>query len=311
MSERILVTGGAGYVGSRFVPVLLNKGYKVCVLDNLMYEQPTLLNHFINPDFEFIKSEITDEKNLKKAMKDVDMIVHLAAIVGAPACQIDPRRAKRVNVEGTKLVNKLRKNIPIIFPSSGSIYGKLYEICTEKSPIKPLSIYGETKWEAEKIITSSKNYVIYRPATAFGLSQRMRLDLMPNDFIYQSIKNNNLVVYEGFAKRTFIHVSDFGRALLFAIENFNEMKDEVYNLGNEKMNCTKKEIAEMIQKHHKYYLHFAEFGSDTDKRDYEVSYEKLRNKGFETTITLDQGLHELIHGYNMIHLRNPYSNYQG
>jgi nucleoside-diphosphate-sugar epimerase len=311
MKERILVTGGAGYVGSRFIPLLLQKGYKVRVLDNLMYEQPSLLNYFINPDFEFTLSEITDEKTVKDAMKDVDIVVHLAAIVGAPACQIDPDRARRVNVEGAKLVNKLRGKKPIIYPSTGSVYGKLEDICTEESSVNPLSLYGETKWEAEQAITHSDNYVVYRPATAFGLSQRLRLDLMPNDFTYQAIKNNNLVVYEGSAKRTFLHVYDFARALLYAITHFDEMKNEVYNLGHEDMNCTKREIAEIIQKYHKFYLHFAEFGSDPDKRDYEVSYKKLRTCGFETKITLDEGIQELIRGYKMIHLRNPYSNYQG
>jgi len=311
MKQRVLVTGGAGYVGSRFIPLLLNKGYTVRVLDNLLYEQPSLLNFFINPDFEFINGDVTVEKTVKQAMKNVDIVVHLAAIVGAPACQINPKRAREINVDATRLINIHRENRPLIYPSSGSIYGKLENICTEDSDVNPLSLYGETKYESEQIIQNSKNYVIYRPATAFGLSQRMRLDLMPNDFTFQAVKNNNLVVYEGYAKRTFIHVLDFARSLLYAIEHFDDMKNEIYNLGSEGLNCTKKQIAEMIQKHHKYYLHFAEFGTDPDKRDYEVSYEKLRKKGFTTAITLDQGIRELIHGYKMIHLRNPFSNYQG
>lgn len=311
MKQRVLVTGGAGYVGSRFVPLLLQNDYKVRVLDNLMYEQPSLLNYFINPDFEFINGDVTIEKTVKNAMKDVDIVVHLAAIVGAPACQINPRRAREINVDSTALINKYRKDRPLIYPSSGSIYGKLEDICTEDSSVNPLSLYGETKQESENIITKTSEYVIYRPATAFGLSQRLRLDLMPNDFTFQAVKNNNLVVYEGFAKRTFIHVLDFAKSLLYAIKHFEDMKNEIYNLGNEDLNCTKREIAEMIQKHHDYYLHFAEFGSDPDKRDYEVSYEKLRKKGFTTSITLDEGIQELINGYKMIHLRNPFSNYQG
>jgi len=311
MTEKVLITGGAGYVGSRLVPLLLDKQFSVRVIDNMMYEQPSLLNYFIDPNFEFIKGDITDKKIVEKAMRDIDVVVHLAAIVGAPACQIDPNKAVRVNIEGTRIVNKLRGNRPIIFPSTGSVYGRLEGICTEESPINPLSIYGKTKYKAEEIIRKSGNYVIFRPATAFGLSQRMRLDLLPNDFTYKAVKNNYLVVYEGNARRTFIHVTDFARAIVHAIEHFDEMKNQIYNLGSEKMNYTKAEVAKTIKKYHDYYLHFAEFGFDPDRRDYEVSYEKIRSTGYDIKISLEDGIKELIRGYEMIILKNPYSNYQG
>lgn len=307
--KKILVIGGAGYVGCILVPMLLKKGYGVHVFDNLMYGQCVLLNYFKNKNFDFVKADITDRKEVKKAMREMDFVVHLAAIVGGPACDMLPERAKQVNHGGTININKARKNRPIIYLSTGSIYGKLDHICTENSPVNPLSLYSKTKHWAEKEVTHNDNYIIFRPATAFGLSPRMRLDLLINDFTYKAIKTNNLVVYERNAKRTFVHVNDFARAIVHAIENFDKMKNNIYNLGSEKLNITKGKVAEKIKTLYDFYLHFAEFGEDPDKRDYSVSYEKLRSKGFNVKMSLEEGIKELIRGYRMISVHNPYSNY--
>ncbi|MBN1901429.1 NAD(P)-dependent oxidoreductase [Candidatus Sumerlaeota bacterium] len=306
---RVLVTGGAGYIGCVLVPMLLEKGFHVRVFDNLKYGQCVLLDHFINDRFEFIKGDITNENDVQKAMNQVDVVVHLCAIVGAPACQIDPTRAEAVNVEGTRNVNRSRKGAPIIFPSTTSIYGYQDSLCTEDSPIHPLSHYAITKYEAEKIVTASENFVVFRPATAFGLSPRMRLDLLVNDFTYQAVKARSLVVYEGNARRTFVHVRDFARAICFAIDNFDRMKGQIFNLGSEKLNISKKELTEIILKYQDYYIHFAEFGSDPDKRDYEVSYARLRSKGFDVTYDFHFGVKELIKGYSIICMHTPHSNY--
>lgn len=306
---RILLLGGAGYVGCVTVPLLLAKGHQVRVMDNLMYGQCVLLGHFIDRNFEFMYGDITLESDVKKAVADMDIVINLAAMVGAPACQIDPHRAETVNVKGASIVNQARGNRPLIYPSTVSVYGELREICTEESPVNPLSWYGETKYLAEQGITSSDNFVVFRPATAFGVSPRMRLDLLINDFTYQAAKTRNLVVYEGGARRSFVHVRDFGRALVHAVENFERMKNTVFNLGSEKMNLTKREIVDKIRKHINFYIHYAEFGSDPDKRDYEVSYARLRKAGFEAEISVDEGIQELIRGYQMVAIRNPYSNY--
>jgi nucleoside-diphosphate-sugar epimerase len=309
MTIKILVTGGAGYVGTTLVPMLLGKGYHVTVFDNLMYEQCVLLDCFTNKSFRFVKKDIRDYESLKNEVDATDLIIHLASIVGAPACQLDPLGANSVNYEGTVNINKARGSKPIIFPSTTSLYGVLEEICTEKCKVNPLSIYSKTKYQAEQNVIESGNCVVYRPATAFGVSPRMRLDLMVNDFAYKAVKTNNLVVYEGNAKRTFVHVRDFARSVLHAIDNFEKMEGEIYNLGSESLNFTKREIAEKIRDIHDYYLHFAEFGADPDRRDYAVSYEKLRSTGFNTEIDIEQGIKELVLAYEMIHIHTMYSNY--
>lgn len=299
MGKLVLVTGGAGFVGTRLVPLLLEKKYKVKVLDNLMYNQIVLLDYFINPDFEFIKGDITDEENMKIALKGVDFIIHLAGIAGTPICDKNPELAKKVNVNGTEIINRLRGKIPIIFTSSECVYGKQEKVCTEMSTINPLSLYSKTKAESEKIIINSGNYIVFRPVSAFGMSQRMRVDLLLNDFVYRALKDKKLIVFEKDARRTLIHASDFAKALVFALENFNEMKNEIYNLGSEE-NLTKKEIAELIKEYQEYYLQFAEFNKDPDKKNYKFSIKKLKDKGFLAHVPVREGIKELIRGYQEI-----------
>lgn len=307
---KVLVTGGAGYVGSVLVPELLKKGYEVRVLDNLMYGQTSLFVYFIEGNFEFIKGDVRDVETVEKAVDGVDMIIHLAAIVGAPACKKDRKVAETVNYQGTVNVDNARNDSQkLIYASTGSVYGKLKEVCTEESPTNPLSIYGKTKLEAEKQVMKSGNAIVYRFATGFGLSSRLRLDLLPNDFVLGALKNRHLVIYDKDFKRTFIHVKDMVRSYIFGIENFDILKNEVYNVGSEKMNYTKEEIAEVIKEKINFEIYYADKGiPDPDQRDYEVSYQKIREKGFETEISLEKGIDELVNGFQMLSMKNPYSN---
>src|SRR5574341_130028 len=234
----VLVTGGAGYVGSVLVPRLLASGHHVRVLDNLMYGGQSLLPFFSYPQFEFIKGDILDEQAVRRATKGVDVIIHLAAIVGYPACKKYEQLAHDVNYVGTKIVDKSRERQQrIIFASTGSNYGALIgDFCTEETPLNPLTIYGTTKTNAEQHLLQSGNAICYRFATAFGVSPRMRLDLLINDFVYQAVKVRNLIIYERTFKRTFIHVIDMARSIMFALENGHRMVDNVYNVGSENMN---------------------------------------------------------------------------
>lgn len=297
--ERVLLTGGAGYVGTVLTGKLLEAGYKVRVLDNLMYNQTCHLPFFINKGFEFIRGDIRDKETVEKALKDIDIILHLAAIVGVPACNKNPELAKAVNVEGTRNINLLRSEKQLlIYASTGSNYGKVEGICTEDSPLNPLSVYGVTKSQAEREIMEKGNAVALRFATGFGVSPRFRYDsLMINDFVYQACKNGFLVIYEPNARRTFVHVQDMVKSYLFTIKNFERMKNEVYNVGSEKMNYTKGEIALKIQKRILFALHFGNIGHDEDERDYEVSYDKIRKAGFETEISIEEGIDELIKAF--------------
>ena len=307
---RILVTGGAGYVGSAMVPMLLERGHKVRVFDFLKFGGQGLLPCTSSRDFELIKGDVTDENALGKALDGMDAVIHLAAIVGYPACKKEPQVANATNVDGTNNLLKLRRrDQKILFASTGSIYGSIPDyICNEDTPRAPITLYGETKAKAEEAILDSGNSIAYRFATAFGVSNRMRLDLMPNDFTYQAVKNRNLIVYEGGFKRTFVHVRDMARSFMFALENWDRVKDDVYNVGHESMNFTKEDVARKIMNYVDFYLHFAEVGKDDDQRNYEVSYEKIRRKGFETTIDLDTGIAELVRACQLISFSNPFAN---
>lgn len=306
----VLVTGGAGYVGSVLVPRLLASGHHVRVLDNLMYGGQSLLPFFSYPQFEFIKGDILDEQAVRRAAKSVDVIIHLAAIVGYPACKKYEQLAHDVNYVGTKIVEKSRdRQQRIIFASTGSNYGALIgDFCTEETPLNPLTIYGTTKTGAEQHLLQSGNAICYRFATAFGVSPRMRLDLLINDFVYQAVKVRNLIIYERTFKRTFIHVIDMARSFMFALENGDRMVDNVYNVGSENMNFSKEQIALLVREKIEFYLHFADVGKDEDQRNYEVSYQKINQLGFRTAISVEDGIDELIRAYQVIDIKNPYAN---
>ena len=305
----ILITGGAGYVGTSLIPLLLENGFNVKVFDNLSFGGNQLLPFFSNRKFSFVKGDILNKDELKDALKGQDVVIHLAAIVGYPACQKNPQLAKRVNIDGTKNVSSLTsKDQLILFGSTGSNYGAVSKLATEETPLNPLSLYGETKAFAEKYLLDNNKTISYRFATAFGISPRLRLDLLINDFAYKAVSEGYLVIYEKHFMRTFIHVRDMARSFLFALNNVDKMKNDVFNVGSEKMNFSKQEICDMIIKKTDAYIHYADVGEDKDKRNYVVSYEKINTLGFETTITVEEGIDELLSALNVVQFQNPYIN---
>ncbi len=307
--KRIVVTGGAGYYGSLVVRQLLADGYQVHVIDNLMYGPMSLMELFIHPRFSFTRGDVLDTELLKRELDGAWACVHLAALVGYPLCKKEPERAVAVNVGGTKsVIAALDPATRLIYASTGSNYGEVEGICTEETPLNPLSLYGETKTEAEYLCMARGHVSSYRFATAFGLSPRLRLDLMINDFTWQALVQRYLVVYEKHFRRTFIHVRDMARCVQHTLDHWEQMQGHVYNVGDDSMNFTKEEIVHLLQTKIQFACHFAEVGSDADKRDYEVSYKKIRETGFRTSITMEQGVQEMVRGLSLLEFRKPYSN---
>lgn len=305
----ILVTGGAGYIGTSLIPQLLEKGYRVRVLDNLMFGGEPIIQFFNHKNFEFQNGDIRNIEDIKKAVAGQDIIIHLAAIVGFPACSRYPRLAEEVNVGGTKnLASALSKEQIVIYASTGSNYGSVQDICTEETPLNPLSLYGRTKTEAEKYLLDNCSTIGFRFATAFGISPRLRLDLLINDFVYKAVKQRYLVVYEKNFRRTFINVLDMGRSFLFGIENRDKMTGQIYNVGSEKMNYTKEQVCELIKAATKCEVYYAEIGQDADKRDYNVSYQKINKLGFDTAISVEEGIEQLAKAFEVIGSNSAYTN---
>ena len=306
---RVVVTGGAGFVGSVLVRWLLAAGYRVHVVDCLMYGGHALLPLFLHPNFSFEELDILDREGLAEALEGADAVIHLAAYVGYPLCKKEPERATAVNVQGTRNVLDLTPpDAALLYASTGSNYGEVAGICTEDTPLNPLSIYGENKTIAEQLCMERPNTVSFRFATAFGLAPRLRLDLMINDFTHQALVRRYLLVYERHFRRTFIHVQDMARAFLHTLQHFETMKDQTYNVGDDSMNFTKEDITGMLKERLDYLLYFADIGSDLDKRNYAVSYERIRNTGYRTAVTMEHGLDELIAGLRLVRIRNPHSN---
>jgi len=307
--QLIVVTGGAGYIGSMLIPRLLDQGYRVRCVDNLMFGGQAILHHFLHPRFSFAEVDITDGTALRRQVQDADTVVHLAALVGYPLCKKMPRRAVEVTVDGTQnLLDALRPQTRLLYGSTGSNYGEVEGICTEDTPLNPLSLYGETKTKAEGMCRARGNCVAMRFATAFGLAPRIRLDLMINDFAWQAVHNRYLVVYERRFRRTFIHVSDIARAFLHMIGRWDQLEHDIYNVGHDSMNYTKEDIVGLLKQRLDFLVHFAEIGSDDDKRDYAVDYSRIRASGYEITVDIDRGLGELVAGLPLLRIRNPYSN---
>lgn len=304
-NKKILVTGGAGYLGSVLCERFLDAGYKVTVLDNLLYRQKSLFHLCSNSNFEFVFGDVRNKSLINQLLKDADIIIPLAAIVGAPACDLDPQLSTSVNLKAIQLLNKLRsKHQLVIFPTTNSGYGtKSGDIyCTEDTPMEPISLYGKTKAEAEKELLNSPNVITLRLATVFGISSRMRIDLLVNNFVYKAQIEGYIVVFEKDFKRNYVHIKDVADCFLYCIENFNKMKGRPYNVGLDDANLSKEELALKIKEYiPNFYIHFSEVGSDPDKRNYIVSNQRLREAGFEAKRSLDQGIKELLKGYEMMY----------
>ncbi len=295
--KNILITGGAGYVGTTLIPMLLDRNYNITVVDNLIFNNGDRLIPFMaHKNFNFIKSDIRDLTLMKQVVKGKDIVIHLAAYVGFPICRLKgERESYDVNTNATKsLVEMLSEDQYLLFGSTGSNYGEVVGLCTEETPLNPLSIYGRTKTEAEQIVMSRKNSTAFRFATAFGISPRMRLDLLVNDLTHKAMTEGYAVIYESHFLRTFIHVRDLARSFVFAIDNHEKMKSNVYNVGSNKMNHTKRQVCEIINKAiPECYFHHANIKEDVDKRNYKVSYDKINNLGFEVETNLETGVNEI------------------
>jgi nucleoside-diphosphate-sugar epimerase len=312
MKKSILVTGGAGYIGTALVPLLLANGHKVTVYDSLIFGNGDKLLPFAgNPDFDFVKGDIRDATKLAPVASKNEVVIHLAAYVGYGICrERGEGESHEVNTTATQgVASMLSPSQYLLFGSTGSNYGEVIGICTEETPLNPLSIYGRTKTDAEKAVMERPNSTAYRFATAFGVSPRLRLDLLVNDLTFRAMTQKFAVIYESHFLRTFIHVRDIARSFLFAIQNQPQMANQVYNVGSNSMNYSKKDVCEIIKKHlPDTIFHYADVGEDADKRNYQVSYEKINALGFETSITLDQGIEELIKCAELLQIKSPYLN---
>jgi nucleoside-diphosphate-sugar epimerase len=308
---KILITGGAGYIGSILTPLLLSKKFTVTVLDNFMYDQNSLLDCSHYKNFNIIRGDYRDKKTLQNALIGVDYIIHLAALVGAPLCEQNKIGAKTTNLDGVKLLLSLRKsNQKILFPCTNSGYGigQKDSFCTEKTPLSPISFYGKTKVQAEKLILDSKNSISFRLATVFGTSPRMRTDLLVNDFVNRAIHDHTVVIFEGHFKRNYIHIRDVANVFLHGINNFQKMKNQAYNVGLSAANLSKTELCEKIKNHVKSFHYIeSQIGKDPDKRNYIVSNEKIEDTGFKTKYSLEDGVLELVKTFTILK-NKKYSN---
>lgn len=310
--KKILVTGGAGYIGSVLVPELLRAGHEVTVIDNFLYNQSALLDVFHFKTLSVVRGDARDEKLVAKHIKRKDFIIPLACIVGAPACDADPVAARTINLEAIQMILRLRdKSQKIIFPNTNSGYGRMQEgvsYCDETSPLDPVSLYGKLKVQAELEILNSGNAITLRLATVFGASPRMRMDLLVNDFVYRALTDRAVVLFEPHFKRNYIHVRDVVRAFMYAMDNFEEMKDEPYNVGLSDANLSKSELCGEIKKQlPKFVFVESKIGEDPDKRNYIVSNEKIEKAGFKPQTTIADGIEELIKVYEVVR-RNEFTN---
>ncbi len=308
---KILITGAAGYIGSILTSELLKQDHKVIAIDNFIYNQLSLLDCCHYKTLQVVRGDVRDKNLITQHIKGVDFIFPLACIVGAPACDKDPVAARSINLEAIKLILQLRQpNQKIIFPNTNSGYGIGQKDinCDENTPLNPISLYGKLKVEAEKAILEAGNAIIFRLATVFGVSPRMRLDLLVNDFVYRAINDRFVVLFEAHFKRNYIHIRDVARAFIYAMNNFKSMKNQAYNVGLSDANLDKWELCEEIKKQlPDFYFAEAKIGKDMDKRNYIVSNEKIKKAGFKPEVSLQEGIAELIKGYRIIK-RNQFSN---
>lgn len=309
--KKILITGGAGYIGSVLVPELLNKGFDVTVIDNLLYKQTGLASVVSNPKLNLIIGDVRDKDLMKSQIKSADIIIPLAAIVGAPACAKDPDNASSINNIATKwLFSQADKSQQIIMPTTNSAYGSgdINNFCDENSQLSPLSLYAKDKVEIETQLMQHEFATSFRLATVFGISPRMRLDLLVNNFVYRALIDKYLVLFEGNFKRNYVHIKDVCNAFLFAIENPHKVKSEIFNFGLSSANVSKIELCNIIKANIPDFVYFeSTVGKDPDQRNYIVSNSKIERTGIAAKVTLDQGVKELIKGLRLF-TRFPFSN---
>jgi len=301
--KKILVTGGAGYIGSILVPELLEKGYTLTVIDNFMYRQPSLANIISNPDLNLVYADVRDYGTVKKYVSKADVVIPLAAIVGAPACAKDPLAASSINKDAIIwLFNQLSSDQQIIMPTTNSAYGsgENNNYCDENSPLRPLSLYAKDKVLVEQELMHNARATSLRLATVFGISPRMRLDLLVNNFVHRALTDKFIVLFEGQFKRNYVHVRDVSRAFCFAIEHPEKMQGEIFNFGLSEANISKIKLCEAIQKYIPEFTFLeAPLGKDPDQRNYIVSNNKIESRGIKAQINLSDGILELIKGLKM------------
>jgi nucleoside-diphosphate-sugar epimerase len=308
---KVLVTGGAGYIGSKLVPRLLMSGFKVTVIDNFMYKQPSLAYWITHPNLDLIYGDVRDKELIKKQVSKNDVIIPLAAIVGAPACAKDPLIASSINKDATLwLFNQLSEYQQIIMPTTNSAYGSGDEdnLCDEKTTLKPLSLYAKDKVLVEEFLMEKSFSTSLRLATVFGISPRMRIDLLVNNFVYRAVHDGFIVLFEGHFKRNFVHIDDVVEVFIFAINNPDKVKGEIFNFGLSEANISKIDLCKQIKKHLPHFV-FEEalLTKDPDQRNYIVSNAKIEAIGMKANKTLQEGIQELIKGLNMF-ISLPYTN---
>lgn len=304
MKRKILITGGAGYIGSILSEELLKKDYKITIYDNFLYKQNSLAHLCKYSNLEIIRGDVRDFQKIKSTFSKSDIIIPLAALVGAPICKFDPEGSRAINKKSIDfMLENISKDQIILMPTTNSAYGSGDDnnYCDENTKLKPISQYAIDKVEIEKKLTSHKNYISFRLATVFGMSPRMRIDLLVNDFVYRALNDNFIVLFESNFKRNFIHVRDVSRVFIHALDNFDSMKNQIYNVGLSDTNISKKELCEKIKKFIDKFIYFEDkFHKDEDQRNYIVSNKKIENTGFKTNYSLDFGIEELIKGYTSI-----------
>ena len=304
MRENVLITGGAGYLGSVLVPELLKSGFAVTVVDNFMFQQNSLGDVCLDDNFSVFRGDARDKDLMRPLVAKADIVIPLAALVGAPICDRDSIGTESTNRDAVlMLLDMLSQQQRVLMPVTNSGYGigEKGKFCTEETPLNPISLYGRTKVEAERATLDFGNAITFRLATVFGMSPRMRVDLLVNDFTYRAVTDRFIVLFEAHFKRNYIHIRDVARAILHGIENFESMKGEPYNVGLSDANLSKRELCDRIKVHVPDFVCFeAPIGEDKDKRDYIVSNEKVEATGFMPQYSLDDGIKELIKGYTIL-----------
>jgi nucleoside-diphosphate-sugar epimerase len=304
MTHDILVTGGAGYLGSTLVPALLAAGHRVTVLDSFMFRQSSLNHVCHDPNFTVVKGDIRVEATLAPLLKKADIVIPLAALVGAPMCNADPVGAKTVNHDAIlMMLRKLSRQQRLLMPTTNSAYGSgdANNFCTEESPLRPISLYAREKVAVEAELMQHENAISFRLATVFGMAPRMRIDLLVNDFVHRAVHDRFVVLFEGDFKRNYIHVRDVARVFQHGITNFESMRGQIYNVGLSEANVSKRELCQQIQKRLPEFVFLdAPVGQDPDQRNYIVSNAKLERTGFQPAVTLAAGIDELVKGFTMV-----------